>query len=448
MRTAAFLVIFCPILLICVFRPLFGVLVWTVISYLSPQRYTFGIAQSLPVGYMVAVPTMIGMFMGRKLRFPPFTRETLLLFLMWCWFGITTLNVYYSNLLVHHFDDTYLRFGDVTRILLMVLIATILITDKNELRWWYLATAGSFAVLAFKSLRFGLLTSGEARVYGPPGTELADNNGFGLALNMTLPMFLYLARNEESKKVRIGFYLAFVAALVGVILSYSRGALIGLVFVLFVIALQSRYKGRALICVIVLCSILIVVAPKQWINRMETLRTAQKSDASAQERFNSWNFAAHLAYEFPILGGGFKTFTEPLYQRYGLSLVSELGTQYGPHSIYFQMLAEHGFPGLFLFLALIGSCMWSAFRVNRIFRRIDRDHWLVMYANMIIGSLIAYAASGAFLGFAYFDLFYQIVATTILLKYLAKKEIQELSEAEEEIVEPEEPGQLVSNLAT
>src|ERR1700722_15273210 len=448
MRTVVFLIIFCPALVLCIFRPFFGVLVWTVLSYLSPHRYTFGFAQFLPVGYMAAIPTIIGMIIGGKLRFPPFTRETFLLAMLWCWFGITTLNVYYSNLFVHHLDDTRQRYGDVTRILMMVLIAMILIGDKNKLRWWYLITAGCFAFLSFKALRFGLVTSGEARVYGPPGTELADNNGFGLALNMSLPMFIYLARNEESKAVRIGFYVAFFAALVGVVLSYSRGALVGLFFVMVVIAVQSKHKIRALIGVFVICGVLLAAAPKQWIERMETLKTAQKTDASAQERFNSWNFAAHLAYEFPVLGGGFKTFTEPLYQRYGLSLISELGTEYGPHSIYFQMLAEHGFPGLFLFLALIGSCMWSALRVKRIFRRIDRDHWLVMYANMIIASLVAYAASGAFLGFAYFDLFYQIVATTIILKYLAKKEMRELAEAEEEVEGAEEPEQLIPNLAT
>jgi probable O-glycosylation ligase (exosortase A-associated) len=448
MRVGVFLVIFCPLLVTSLFRPFFGVLLWTVLSYLSPHKYTFGFTQFLPVGYMAAVITIIGMLFGGKFRLPPFTRETFLLALLWLWFSITTLNVYSSDLLVHHLPETLARYGDVSRLLLMVLLAMILITDKNKLHWWYLITAGCFAFLSFKALRFGLITSGEARVYGPPGTELADNNGFGLALNMSLPMFLYLGRMEESKPLRIGFYLAFLAGLVGVILSYSRGALVGLVCLMLLIALQSRHRIRALIGVVVLSAALLVAAPKQWLERMETLKTAHKTDASAQERLNSWNFAAHLAYEFPILGGGFKTFTDPLYNRYGLSLVSVEGTQYGPHSIYFQMLAEHGFPGLFLFLALIASCLWSALRVKRVFRRIDRDHWLVMYANMIIGSLIAYAASGAFLGFAYFDLFYQIVATTIILKYLAKKEMQELSEAEEELVEPEEPGKLVSNLAT
>jgi O-antigen ligase len=115
--------------------------------------------------------------------------------------------------------------------------------------------------------------------------------------------------------------------------------------------------------------------------------TAHKTDASAQERFNSWTFAYRLVREFPILGGGFKTFTDPLNERYGLSLLAE-GTQLGPHSIYFRMLAEHGFPGLFLFLALIASCILSANRVKNVFKKIDSNHWLVTYSRMIIGSLV------------------------------------------------------------
>jgi len=42
---------------------------------------------------------------------------------------------------------------------------------------------------------------------------------------------------------------------------------------------------------------------------------------------------------------------------------------------------------------------------------------------MLLASLFAYAVSGAFLGFAYFGLFYQIVATTVILKFLAEREI-------------------------
>jgi putative inorganic carbon (hco3(-)) transporter len=438
MRDLLFIAVLFPLLPICFFRPFLGVLLWTIMSYLSPERYAFGFTHSLQVGYMIATPTIIGMIIGRKLNIPPISRETLLLGLLWLWFAITTLNVYFSSLLIHHLTDTLTRFGEVSRSLIMVFVALILTKDKVKLRWWFLVTAFCFAFLSFKALRFGLITSGESRAYGPPGTELADNNGFGLALNMSLPMFLYLAGIEESKALRIFLYLAFVAGLVGVGLSYSRGAFVGLLFLMLVIAMQSKRKVRAVFGLLIICVILLMAAPKQWIDRMQTITTAQKTDPSAQERFNSWNFAAHLAYEFPILGGGFKTFTDPLYQRYGLSLLNSEGKQWGPHSIYFQMLAEHGFPGLFLFLALMVSCIWSAYKVKRTFRRIESDHFLVIYSNIIIASLIAYAASGAFLGFAYFDLFYQVVATTIILKYLAKKEMLALAESDDEVTEIEE----------
>jgi putative inorganic carbon (HCO3(-)) transporter len=449
MRDLLFILIFVPLLPVCFFKPFFGILVWTVMSYLSPERYAFGFSHYLPVGYMTAIPTIAGMLVRGKFHLPPITRETLLLALLWVWFAITTINVYHSNLLVHHLSDTLARFGGVTRILLMLLVAMMLITTKNQLRWWYLITTGCFAFLAIKAARFGLATSGEFRVYGPPNTDLADNNAFGLALNMSLPMLLYLRRLEPSKTVRWFFSIAFVAVLVGVVLSYSRGALVGLFFLMLVIAFQSKHKIRALAAIAVFGLVTLFVAPEQWIERMSTLKTAQKTDASAQERFHSWKFATRLALEFPILGGGFQTFTDPMYERYGLSLISEEGTQFGPHSIYFQVLAEHGFPGLLLFLSLIASCIWSAYRLRRKFRRFDRDHWVVMYANMIIASTVAYAASGAFLGFAYFDLFYQIVATTIILKYLARKELAELQEAEEEIEEPQEESDvLVTGLAT
>src|ERR1700688_573851 len=287
MRDLVFILIFGSFLPICFFRPFLGILVWTVMSYLSPERYAFGFTRFLPVGYMTAIPTIAGMFVWRKFHFPPVTRETCLLGLLWLWFAITTINVYYSALLVHHFAETVTRFGDISRVLLMVFTALMLIRTKNQMRWWCLITAGCFAFLALKATRFGFATSGEFRAYGPPNTELADNNAFGLALDMSIPMFLYLGKIDSSRTVRIGCFISFFAALVGVVLSYSRGAFVGLFFLMLAIAMQSKYKVRAVAGLIVITVILSVAAPKPWIERMETLKTAHKTDASAQERFNS-----------------------------------------------------------------------------------------------------------------------------------------------------------------
>jgi O-antigen ligase len=96
----------------------------------------------------------------------------------------------------------------------------------------------------------------------------------------------------------------------------------------------------------------------------------------------------------------------------------------GPHSIYFQVLAEHGLPGLMLFLGLIGSCLWSCRRLKWKFSHRPDSDALAAYADMIQLGLITFLISGAFLGRAYFDLFYQLVATVVVLKMLAREPVQ------------------------
>ena len=138
----------------------------------------------------------------------------------------------------------------------------------------------------------------------------------------------------------------------------------------------------------------------------------------------SWTFAYRLWRDHPIFGGGFDTFTLPLYSKYGMALADdELGQVRGPHSIYFQMLAEHGIVGLMLFLSMIMCCVWSCRKIKRRFRH-DTQSWLAQYANMIQLAFVPYVISGAFLGRAYFDLFYQLVATVILLQVFARREMQ------------------------
>ena len=144
---------------------------------------------------------------------------------------------------------------------------------------------------------------------------------------------------------------------------------------------------------------------------MQTLKNVG-TDQSALARLHSWTFAYRLFLDHPILGGGFQTFTAPLYARYDL-LANRVQ---GPHSIYFQVLAEHGLPGLILFLGLVCSCLWSvATWLKRNFLRQPGSETLAEYADMIQLGLVTFLVSGAFLGRAYFDLFFQLVAKVIIL---------------------------------
>ncbi len=400
-------------------QPFTGVLFWTWIGYFNPQDFTWGIASRIPIALFVAVATMLGLVVTKRKHIPPLTLETGLLLTLWFWFCITTVDVYFTPDLVHHWSDSVNSLYRISKILLMVFVSLALVTDSKRLRWWYLVTAGSFALFALKGTVFGLLTAGQDKVYGPKNSMIYDNNDFGLAMNMALPMFVAFARTEQSRFLRWCFWGAVPMGIMSIILTYSRGALLGLATALFAMVMKSKQRLVGIVAALLVGMVIFVAAPTQWMERMQTLKNVE-ADKSAQARFHSWNFAYRLFLDHPVLGGGFQTFTAPLYGHYNM-LADRVQ---GPHSIYFQVLAEHGLPGLMLFLGLIGSCLWSCRRLKWKFSHRPDSDALAAYADMIQLGLITFLISGAFLGRAYFDLFYQLVATVVVLKMLAREPVQ------------------------
>ena len=90
---------------------------------------------------------------------------------------------------------------------------------------------------------------------------------------------------------------------------------------------------------------------------------------------------------------------------------------YVAHSIYFQALGEHGFPGLLLFLA-IG--VWTWFTAGRLGResmkRPDYEPWVPLLMRMCQVSLAGFAVGGAFLSLMVFDLSFYIFGIVLLVK--------------------------------
>ena len=62
--------------------------------------------------------------------------------------------------------------------------------------------------------------------------------------------------------------------------------------------------------------------------------------------------------------------------------------------------------------------------------------WVGPYAYMLRASLLAYMVSGAFLPRAYFDFFYTLVATIIVMKLLCQRELAQLASVKATEVAP------------
>jgi len=402
---------------ICLFNPYFGILMWTWVAYFNPHRFAWGRVYDFPVALLIGGATLAGVPFVKETNRRMFNTQTVLLLLMWCWFGITYLVASSNPIFTHHLADSRAELMRISKILLMTFLMVWLVTSKEKLRYLYLVTSLSFAFFAIKGALFSWQTSGQFRVYGPPDSFIEDNNALGLALNMSLPMFYFLARSEQNKWVRYLFHLSFFCGIIAALLTYSRGALLGLMVVLTMLALRSKHKFVATFLLIVCAWGVLAFAPGKWMDRMGNFFHGNL-DNSAELRLNAWQFAFELAKHYPITGGGLKTFTPELYHRFTPQLDFA-----GPHSIYFQTLGEHGFVGLALFLTLLISCLLGLRSLRRKARVLASTQWIVPYTHMFEIGLLAFMISGAFLELAYFDLFYQVVATVGLLGILYNREI-------------------------
>ena len=244
-----------------------------------------------------------------------------------------------------------------------------------------------------------------------------DNNGLGLALVMLVPFMYYLYHVSSHKFVRMGVLLSGALTCFSILGSQSRGAFLSLVAMAFFLAFKSK---RPLLMSLLLTGLLataILSMPESWTNRMQTIQTFEQ-DSSAMSRIYTWKTLLNLALDRPFVGGGFRTDNALVFSLYS---PGNIGDYFGgqilvAHSIYFEALGEHGFPGLLLYL-LLGFCTWR--KAGKLVKQTKNDpefgNWVPLLMRMVQVSLVGFSVGGAFLSLTHFDLPYYIVSYVILV---------------------------------
>jgi hypothetical protein len=137
--------------------------------------------------------------------------------------------------------------------------------------------------------------------------------------------------------------------------------------------------------------------------------------------------------ENPTHGGGFDFYSIEIYEKYYPEfLVRFPGKVWSCHSTWLTLFGEHGLPGIIIFVALIGSCLFTTRDIRRYEKSRDGTAGSTVYAPIIQSFIIVYLISGTFMDAAYFDGFYYIVATVIVCKelFLQKQRISLRTEVE------------------
>jgi probable O-glycosylation ligase (exosortase A-associated) len=159
---------------------------------------------------------------------------------------------------------------------------------------------------------------------------------------------------------------------------------------------------------------------------MDTLETAQQ-DSSFLGRVLAWKQAVLMANDNPFTGGGFKAGqTEYLWWSYNgaHSFNDIVDTSHmdkvklkAAHSIYFQVLGDHGFVGLLIFLSIIITAYTKMGKNIKLAKKYNSDKNIILLCKYLKVSLIAYCAGGAGVSLAYFDMLYVLLAMTVVIEH-------------------------------
>ena len=397
-------------------RPYIGVVVWSWLAYMNPHRLCWGFAVEMPFAQMVAIATLAATLFSREPKRIPWTRETVTLLIFVLWVCITTIFSLET-------EGALVELERVIKIQLMTFVTLIVMNNRERLHLLVWTIALSIGFYGVKGGLFTILTGGGFHVQGPSKSFIGGNNELGLAMLMVMPIMRYLQLQAEKKWIRLGLMIALFLTLVAILGTQSRGAFLGLAAVGFFLIMKNPNRFAFLLLTLIAVPIAFGIMPDSWWERMETIRNYQE-DGSAMGRINAWWFAFNLAIDRPIVGGGFAVFQQPWFRMYA----PDPEDKHDAHSIYFEVLGEHGFLGLVLFLSLgiftWRSCTW----IIKNTKGIDDLRWASNLARMLQVSLVAYASSGAFLGLAYFDLYYHLIAIVVLCKEVVKKELEAPSE--------------------
>ncbi len=249
---------------------------------------------------------------------------------------------------------------------------------------------------------------GFLRAYGP----FTHPNQLAIYLELTTPLFLALligplgdrrldGRWHLSRRLRPVWALGVLAGILGLILSQSRGGMVGMAagfaMVLALIVPHMRLSivrlapvGLIAAVALLTVAIGIVAAGVQTFSNEETLVTP--ANFAVQERLSHWTAAVEMAKAHPFVGVGAGNY-DLNYRDYTQEWRFRIGRGHA-HDTYLHFLAQSGVVGLTAYIAMLLGVSLIIVRTIRILPGGSR-------LALLIGAAGITAATGAHAVFEY-----------------------------------------------
>lgn len=373
------------------------------VDILKPQNLSFGFLANKPLAMIITLLFFLSFALNSKDRkFPAFKWHPILIGLFMIWITVTTFKAEFQFLAWYKHDYSF-------KTMLFCIFIPFVLNTKKQFNF-------AIAVIVF-STSYYFVAAGLNTVFGTAyyGAQLVltrvgdsmmtESSTLAMTAVMIMPLIIFLAKNSVYA-TKIPFFklimaLCGFAAVMTIVGSHARTGLVGLAVLGFFIFLKSKQKLKVLSVISIAILFLMTFVSSNYLERMATI-TESKQESSALGRIIVWKWTLDYVKERPIYGGGFMSYKANAgkLKGYGDENVNvdykeDSGKAF--HNIYIEVLGEHGYVGLAIFLLIL----YNSWRLNRTVIRAKISEWYTAAANALNIALIVFCVCGNFIGVAF-----------------------------------------------
>jgi putative inorganic carbon (hco3(-)) transporter len=333
-----------------------------------------------------------------------------------------------ATLLSDHQSFCWPYWIDFAKVIIVTYILALLTNTPKRLK---------LAVLVITlSLSFESAKQGWAGLLLHPGVInrneiefLGDNNCVAVGMLMLVP--LLLALEAPRKWIGAGYRFLAIGVAYRALSTYSRGGLLSFITMCTLLWAKSQHRIRTLIIIGALAGIILPIFPQKFWQRMSTITASQEDmDPSAAGRVYFWSVGLKMALDHPFFGVGLNGYRLS-YDKYDTK--KAYGEVRSVHSMWFGILSESGFVGMFLFLTIFVQSFRSCARARKICGDNESGAFVKKCATAIQTSLITAAIGGAFLPFQYVEMLWHFFGLSIAVEQIAMAPVA----VSDELVDPQ-----------
>lgn len=402
----AFIAIFCSGLFLCIVgAPFFGVLLYEFEYFLNPaNRWWY---QGLPdLRFSLTVAAVL--FLSFWFRKAQFRENRILAIPQFRWLAAMTVLVcvtyFWAIDTTIHLDIMirYLKFLFFIGIMYKVVDSAPKLESALGV---YLAGIFYISWVGWQTGR-----TGAGRLESIGGPDCLNSNEAAAVLVTAIPLLIFYALYGKKLWVQGLALVAMAFTMNCLVLINSRGAILGLICAsAYLLIFMFRQKVGASMKIKILLGIcgaaaaFLYLSDESFWERMKTLRVeSDEPDDVPDRRVHYWMATFKMLADNPLgLGGRGYHILSPYY----LPPEWLTGGQRAVHSLWFEVLSEYGFQGLFVFLGFIFSSFLFMRKVRKHLKE-QGDRYHLLQSVALEAAFVAFLITTTFINRFYGEMLY------------------------------------------